>query len=233
MRSMNLFNNRGDAARDSEITDSGPTDSGITMPTVAIAMIALLGAVALVVDLGNGWWTRRSLIQTSDSAALAAAQDFVNGDDADACAITAPAFVAFNEPAATMTACNDFLYAGGQQGRVTVSADHNVETWFAGVVGVGDYTVSSTTTAVWGPPATVTGLRPIGLCLDTHVDLQDFINNPPSSPVDFTTTYGKEQPNACGGHIPGDWGLIDFSNSNAAIPQIIDWDMTVSGRSDV
>ena len=126
-------------------------------------MVALIGMASLVTDLGNGWRTRRALIAATDASALAAAQDFVNGQNG--CASTANGFLTWNEAAASLSSCTPFFY-NADHGRVTVSASQNVDTWFAGVIGRGDYDAESVTTAVWGPPASVTGLRPIGLCID-------------------------------------------------------------------
>jgi len=141
--------------------ESRRRERGVTLPFVALSMVALLGMAALVVDLGNGWRTRRALIAATDASALAAAQDFTNGTDG--CASTAGSYLTSNEPAAGLVSCVPFDY-NPDQGRVTVTADHNVQTWFTGVIGRGDYNAESVTTAVWGPPASVTGLRPIGLC---------------------------------------------------------------------
>ena len=199
-------------------TRSRRDESGVALPMAALFMIALLGMAALVIDLGNGWRIRRSLIQATDSGALAAAQEFVNNQNGCTNG-TASSYVNANEAAAVMTLCDPHVYSGGEQGRVTVSADHNVQTWFSSVLGLGDFTVSSTTTALWGPPAAVTGLRPIGLCIDGSAALASIIGNPPTTDTLIRVSYNKDHPDDCGGtNIPGNWGTIDFdggANSNA------------------
>jgi Flp pilus assembly protein TadG len=191
-------------------------ESGTSIAYVAIALVVLLGMASLVLDLGNGWRTRRALIPATDASALAAAQDYVNGDDG--CTVSAGAYLGSNEAAANLVACTPFQY-NADHGRVTVSGTHNVQTWFAPVIGLGDYPVDSVSTAVWGPPATVTGLRPIGLCIEGSAALQAIVNNPPATETLIRIDYAKDQPNACGGgSTPGNWGTIDFdggSNSNA------------------
>ena len=191
-------------------------DDGIAIGYVAIALVVLLGMASLVVDLGNGWRTRRSLVPATDAAALAAAQDYVNGNDG--CALSAATYLTNNEAAANLVACTPFLY-NADQGRVSVTGTHNVDTWFAPVIGLGDYPVDSVSTAVWGPPATVTGLRPIGLCIEGSSQLQAVVDNPPATETLIRIDYSKDQPNACGGaSTPGNWGTIDFdggANSNA------------------
>ncbi len=194
-------------------------DSGISMPLVAMAMTMMMGMSALVIDLGNGWRTRRAIIPATDAAALAAAQDYVNG--ADGWGAIAATYLSGNEGAATLDSCSKHSYST-DRGRVTVTASHNVQTWFAPVVGLGDYTVSSTSTATWGPPLAATGLRPIGLCLDGSAVLQAAIAAATSSTI--TVAYDKDQPDACGsGDIPGNWGTIDFDGGANSNSDTKDW----------
>ncbi len=189
---------------------------------VALSMIAIMAVAALTVDIGNGYRIRRSLIPATDAGALAAAQDFADfTSPSNGCTNgTAQNYVLQNEPATDVpVSCNHVLYSGGEQGRVTVTATHIVQTWFASVIGSGDYHVHSTSTAVWGPPASVTGLRPIGLCIDGSAALENVLLNPPTTETVIRVNYNKDQPDDCGGtNIPGNWGTVDFdggANSNA------------------
>ena len=204
-------------------------DHGAAIPMVALSMIVIMGAAALTVDLGNGWRTRRSLIPATDAGALAAAQDFADiTNPQNGCTNgTAQTYVLANEANVDVpVTCTPFIYSA-QQGRVTVTATHDVETWFAPVIGPnGNYNVSSTSTAVWGPPASVTGLRPIGLCIDGSAELENVITNPPTTETVIVIEYNKDQPDDCGGaDIPGNWGTVDFdggANSNADTKEWID-----------
>lgn len=193
-------------------------DDGATIALVALAMFVIMGMAALVVDLGNGWRTRRALIPGTDAAALAAAQDYVNGVSAPTpCSVTAPDYLGRNSPSATMDSC----VPGGNldHGWVTVTATDNVQTWFASVIGSGDYPVESVSSAVFAPPASVTNLRPIGLCIDGSSALENVVRNPPAGPTLIRVDYDKDQPDDCGGaSIPGNWGTVDFdggANSNS------------------
>src|SRR3954452_15334872 len=51
--------------------------SGVTMVIVALCLIALMGMVVLVVDVGGLLWNRRARVNASDAAALSAAQSCV------------------------------------------------------------------------------------------------------------------------------------------------------------
>lgn len=188
-------------------------ERGVALTMVALSMVAILGIASLVIDIGSGYRTRRALIPATDAAALAAAQTYVAGGNG--CAGTAGTYLTANEPTATMTGCS--LTGTGSRGRVAVTASNNVTTWFAPVIGKGDYTVSSASTVQWGPPAAVTGLRPIGLCLSGNPQIQNLVLNPPavgSPPVDVVLSYTKAQPTACG-TIPGNWGTVDLNGTLA------------------
>lgn len=200
----------------------GSDDRGATLALVALSMIVLMGMAALVIDLGHGWQTRRSMIPATDAAALAAAQDFI--DDNDGCASTAETYLTNNEANANLDTCHSYNYSA-DHGRVTVEASHNVETWFAGAIGLGDFTVESVSTAVWAPPLGVTGLRPIGLCIDGNQDLHDLIDHPPTTETVIKIPYEKDQPDACGAEedIPGNWGFIDFDGGNNSTDDTKDW----------
>lgn len=196
-------------------------ESGVSLPLMALSMVAIIGMLSLVVDLGNGWRTRRALIPATDAAALAAAQDYVNGDDG--CALTAGNYLTQNAAGAALVSCVPFEY-NPDQGQVTVTATDNVDTWFAGVIGRGDYPTQSVTTAVWGTPLTVTGLRPIGLCIEGSTELQEVVDNPPATETLIRIEYDKDQPNDCGGgSIPGNWGTIDFDGGSNSNSDTKDW----------
>ena len=115
-----------------------------------------------------------------------------------------------------MTACTR-TGSGASQGRVIVTASDNVDTWFAPVIGKGDYTVSSTSTAQWGPPSAVSGLRPLGLCAFGDATLEGLVTNPKafgSTPVTLHISYDKDQAKDCGTNVPGNWGMINFDGKS-------------------
>ena len=186
-------------------------DEGVTLPLVALMLVVILGMASLVIDLGNGWRIRRALIPATDSAALAAAQDYAQGiNGCDPVAGSAQSYVTSNESGATMVSCQP-QPGSGSNGYVTVTASHPVQTWFASVLGLGNYTVTSASTAAWSDPSGAYGLRPLGLCIDGNQDLHDAIyaNPPPTSPVSVYVEWTKEQPTACG-DTTGNWGAVDL-----------------------
>ncbi|NNF55678.1 MAG: hypothetical protein HKN03_14685 [Acidimicrobiales bacterium] len=194
---------------------------GAVMAITAIAMVTLMAAAALSVDLGVGWATRRNLVTSTDAAALAAAQTFVGGGDG--CAVTAPSYLGTNAPSSTMTLCTTGS-SGTADGTVTVSAEQNVDVYFGKVVGMAPYIASSSTTVRWGPPAGATGLRPIGLCAD---GIQGFLNDPTTTAT-YEISYNDQgsssgQIDFCGNGQPeGNWGIVDFDNNGNSNAEIKD-----------
>lgn len=197
-------------------------EGGASLALVALSLVWMVGLAALVVDLGGGWLSRQTLIPATDAAALAAAQDLVDRpwDKAGACA-TAGTYVTENAPTATMTSCNVVPF-GGNGGRVTVTASDDLDTTFV-ELGPEGGSVQSVSSVAWGPPLTVSGLRPFGLCYDGSAELRQYIDNPPSSPTWVVVDYTKDDPAACGGpSSTGNFATIDFTGG-AGIQQIRGW----------
>lgn len=184
---------------------------------VAVCMVVLIGGAAFAIDLGNAWQRQRQVHTATDAAALAAAQDYAVGENG--CASTAGSYVTKNDSLAELTKCLQ-VSTGTSSGYVTVDASSNVDFAFAGVFGIDDTDVNSSTTAVYGLPKSVTGLRPMALCLDANEQFTSWLNLP-DGPTGTSGTirilYSKSQPDACGSDAPGNWGVMDFDgaeNSN-------------------
>lgn len=194
--------------------DSG--ERGATAVMVALCMVVLIGGAAFAVDLGNAWQRQRRIHTATDAASLAAAQDYAVGENG--CASTAGSYVTKNDSLAELTNCSH-VSTGTSSGYVTVDAGSNVDFAFAGVFGIDDTDVGSSTTAAYGTPKGVTGLRPMALCLYANQDLTNWLNIPHPRPASGTIRilYEKSQPDACGSDPPGNWGMMDFdggANSN-------------------
>jgi hypothetical protein len=184
---------------------------GAVAITVAVSLLLLFGLAAATIDLGNEWQTRRSLVRATDSAALAAAATYAEGGNG--CTV-APTYIAGNDADATMDYCNPSLTMSAASGYVTVAASSIVDYAFAPVIGVASGSTSSTTTAEFFTPIAVSGLRPIGLCVD-HPVVSAWLAA--GSPVDTTVhriTYGKDDNSDCG-DADGNWGLISFDGNQS------------------
>ncbi len=201
-------------------------DRGAVALMVSVSLIAIFGFTALSIDLGNAWQNRRQLINSTDSAALAAAQEYaVLGAG---CGPLADGYVTSNHSNAMMTSCtaSPGALAGDTEGYVVVSAETTVSYAFAPLLGIDSTLVEATTAARYGIPLRVGGLRPFGLCWEYLETLPEFVawrtsGLPESDPVQIV--YSKDtNPNACNGGdpVPGNWATIDLDggeNSNADI----------------
>jgi hypothetical protein len=176
---------------------------------VGVSLIALMGAAAVAVDLGNLWSSRRRIVVASDAAALAAAADHAVGRDG--CEATAGDFVGRNDDSAAMTGCTATA-VDATAGYVTVRAETPVDYAFAPVIGVADRTVGAATSAGWGIPSAARGLRPFGLCEDDPA-FTAWAASPRGVSAVARVPY-TNQPTDCGG-APGNWGIIDLDNTGS------------------
>ena len=192
------------------------------MAIVALSLVWIVGFAALVVDIGGGWVSRQQLVPATDAAALAAVQDLVDRpwDESGACA-TAAAYVAGNAPDATVTDCA-VTAIGADGGWLTIGASEDFETLFVEPTAEGG-AVYSSSTATWGPPVTVSALRPVAFCYDGSTALRQLIDTPPSSPTWVEVSFFKDDPAACGGVAGvGNFATIDF-DGGTAIGDLRDW----------
>lgn len=187
-------------------------ERGAVAVIVALCSVVLFSFAAYAIDAGRSWESRRHLVTAADAGALAGAKAYAEGSNGCSSAETS---VTANHTKATMTTCNPNV-ADGTAGYITVRAKATLKYAFAQIFGPPSTDIAATTTAEWGIPKSVAGLRPFGLCIEANQQLKDWLAHPVgTSPVD-RIMYGKEQPTACGG-APGNWGVVDFdggANSN-------------------
>lgn len=197
-------------------------ERGASLALVALSLAGLVGMAALVVDVGLGRLTRQTLIPATDAAALAAAQDLVGapGDETGACA-TARTYLAGNAPGATMTGCE--ITSFGVGGRITISAAETVDATFAPAGGSAPRAVGSVSSAAFGPPLTVSELRPIALCYNGSPGLRHLVDDPPTTPTLVAVRFLPDDPAACGGSASvGSFTTVAFDHG-ASLRRIRRW----------
>lgn len=209
-------------------------DRGAVAVMVAILLIVLLGALALVIDLGRAVGIRREMVNAADAAALAAAQQCALNRGATAATTAANQTAALNDPTATLVSiafnpsCRPGLTAPGPK-TVTVTYRRTVDYFVAPILGFRSGTVTTTATATWAAPGVVpitVNSLPLQVCPQAAEG---------EEPVECTFAYPKyefENPR---------WGILDLSRWNQApgsatgsqcrvdantIRQIIDGDIT-------
>ncbi|MCX5799830.1 MAG: VWA domain-containing protein [Candidatus Eisenbacteria bacterium] len=119
---------------------------GAVIVLVAALMVVLVGAVALVVDVGMVMAYRAQLQKATDASALAAAQDLPNTSDAtdtfnDYMARNLPEAEAVTAPEVTLT------FLGNPVGTMKVESTQEVSLWFARVLGKQSTTIRAVSAA--------------------------------------------------------------------------------------
>ena len=196
-----------------------PGERGAIAVIVAIVLVLLMSLVAYALDTGNAWQTRRALVTATDAAALAAAATYAEGGNG--CGGVAASYATANVPDATVTGCAFTTWAPGA-GYVTVSARTPWHMNFAGIMGFGDRDIHSTTTAAYGQPLGLTGLRPLALC-SMSAGYQQWVSSGLDTPFVVTVPYAKSSPGDCGANVPGNWGVQDFDGGANSNRDTKDW----------
>ena len=194
-------------------------ERGAVAVMVAVVMVLLLSMAAFALDTGNGWQTRRHLITATDAAALAAAETYAQ--DGNGCVGIPSSFVTANASSASVTGCQ-LTTLGAGAAYVTVNATTPLQFTFAGILGIGDRVVHSSTTAAYGQPLGVTGLRPLGLC-NGSAGYTQWLASGMANPFTVTINYGKNAPGDCGANVPGNWGVLDFDGGNNSNNDTKNW----------
>jgi hypothetical protein len=194
-------------------------EDGATAVLVAVILTVLLGIGALVLDVGNLYWERRSLQNGADAAAMAAAQDFASGNGAAARATAEQYADANNSRGAFVEA---FVQPTPNSIRVTtrtgdITAPGQLTSLLIGVLGVDDYSATATAIASWGAfggGATVP--LTISKCEWDHLTGGDLSNLPTAErTVYFHSSQTAKSINTCGGpanqNHPGGFGWLNTS----------------------
>src|SRR5207253_11154472 len=123
--------------------------------------------LVLSLDAGNLWTSKRAMVTATDSSALLGAQivgQFPTAPVSSSCPSSVQTSVTTqlqaNQPTASLVSCT-ITSTQAHLGFVTVSGRKPVQVGFARVVGVGNQSAFSSSSARFFPPQTVSGLRPI------------------------------------------------------------------------
>jgi Flp pilus assembly protein TadG len=141
-------------------------EGGAVMLIVVFALLAMVGMLVLVVDLGSLVSTRRAAVTAADAAALAAAQSCFDGDAAGAPVAAQQLGLANLENSGTsLSGTTSTIIAqqgcgtSREYGYVTVKVATNQDLYFAPIFGIDSSGVAAEATAAWGmvvgPPVPV------------------------------------------------------------------------------
>jgi hypothetical protein len=204
-------------------------EDGATAVLVAVTLAVLLGMGALVLDVGNLYWERRSLQNGADAAALAAAQDFASGNDASAKA-TADEYADANNRRGAFV--EEFVQPTPNSIRVTartgdIAAPDQLNSLLAGVLGVDEYFARATAIASWGG---VGGGSTVPLTF-SYCEWQNFTGGlgidalPTSVMTVYHHTSSASDVNDCDGpagqDYPGGFGWLDTNGDGTCTADVI------------
>jgi len=186
-------------------------ESGAVMMIVALCLTVFLGMLVLTVDLGRGVAYKRQVVNGTDAAALAAAQQCALGNGSTEAEIAANQVLAQNVDLAVaitsieMPECDS--PAGTDFKSVTVTTNADIEYFFAPIFGIGEGDIGGDAVAIWAAAASA---NPVPITVDMQ-QLQD-CGIVPGTPPD------PDQEITCNLEYPKDslqeprWGILDFEH---------------------
>jgi len=137
-------------------------ERGGVLILVALLMVALLSMTALAVDVGLLYSARRQMVNAADAAALAGAQELINGGDAIA---VAKQYAILENQADDAQASLGYYNGSPTHNTVTVNTEKTVDYLFARALPLNEDSsdVAATATALIAPVVEMSGLIPIGI----------------------------------------------------------------------
>jgi Flp pilus assembly protein TadG len=182
-------------------------ERGAVLMIVALLLLALIGMLVLVFDLGRVVAIRRDQVNAADAAALAAAQQCAAGNTFTQARAAATTLNTDNSSDATISFFDAPECTGDTttltQGTkfVTVDSTVNVEYFFAQIFGLDSGPVTTRAVASWGPVESLTSPVPIRLSLAA---LTPCISQTPGSSGSACAFAFDDDPNA------SQWGILNF-----------------------
>lgn len=186
-------------------------ERGAVMLIVALSLMVFLGMLVLTVDIGRGVAFKRQVVNGTDAAALAAAQQCALGNGSVAAQNAANTVLAQNVQlpvtvsSIEMPECN--TPAGTEFKTVTVTTNADIEYFFAPIFGVADGDIATHAVAIWAAAASA---NPVPITVDMQ-ELMDCGIVPGSPPV-------PDKEIECPLEYPKDslqeprWGVLDFEH---------------------
>lgn len=155
-------------------------DRGSSVVILAVGIVAFLGFMAIVADMGRLYWEKSRMTIIVDAAAIAGIQEMLPPPGSQSAAQTVA------ESYATLNgARTGEVVATPASDRLTVTGTRQVPLFFTGLFGKSTSSVAVTTVAIIGPTSSATGLVPFAIAYDT---LKDSSGNPQTA-LTYNTAY--------------------------------------------
>lgn len=201
----------------------------------ALGLVALIAMVGLVLDGGSTFAQRRAQQNAADLAALAAANTYLltnNQAQSDTAARESAAGNGFDPATAGVSVVTSYDLSNGAAVQVDISAPHRNN--FTGVVGITQWIVSTTATALTGVPDGATGAAPFIFSIDAFGPdgTPDAKYATPGSPFAFNSD-NDDAPQVAGDMSWTDFGYdkpcVDPGNVDAStVKSIIDQSLIIN-----
>jgi Flp pilus assembly protein TadG len=179
-------------------------DRGSVTAVVALMLVPIVGVLAVASDGGRVYVERQRVQTAAESAAMAAASDWLN--TGTACSAKALALVYSNADSSSTKTCT--TTGSRYSGVVTVSTSEDVPATFAKIVGRSSTTVHSTAAVRVESAGSMQGLRPMALCQQSSA-LATWQASGFSTSQTFTIGFTGD----CEGQ-PGSWGTLNFTGAS-------------------
>jgi Flp pilus assembly protein TadG len=186
-------------------------EAGAVMLIVGLSLTVFLGMLVLTVDIGRGVAFKRQVVNGTDAAALAAAQQCALGNGSVAAQNAANTVLAQNVQLPVAVSGIEMPECDSPQGTdlktVTVTTNADIEYFFAPIFGVADGDIATHAVAIWGVAASA---NPVPITVDMQQLLDCGIV--PGSPPD------PDEEIECELEYPKDtlqeprWGVLDFEH---------------------
>ncbi len=124
-----------------------PEERGQTLVVFAVMLVALMGMLALVIDMGNIYAQRRQMQNAADAGALAGARALALNQGVDAAEAAVAELTGRNGASSHSSTIS--------ASRVTVTAHKTFPTYFAAVIGVPTFNVQATAEATYRAPSSL------------------------------------------------------------------------------
>jgi Flp pilus assembly protein TadG len=180
-------------------------ERGQVLVIFTLALVSIVAMTGLVIDGGDTFVQRRDMQNVADAAAMAAGYSYgntSNASTAQAAGLANAAANGYSNSGPTAVTVQVTPKTNGSVVVATVSRPHR--NWFAGILGMGSWQVSTTATVVTGEPNGVYGLMPI-IVNEAALDSYNFTNQPP-------TVVTFSEPPSGSGDIPQDQYTFNWTN---------------------
>ena len=171
--------------------------SGQVAVIVGIAMVAIVGVLAYVIDTGSIYESRRTFQTIADSAALAGVQELPDESGAMQSAFDYAEMQGVSSEFVTVLVTDTFV--SNDTIRVTI-ANADRPTFFAGIFGVNSTSVGADATAVVGSPEGYSNVVPFGILEEDWIPGNE-----------YTLKWGPQED----GHTHGNFGALALGGNGA------------------